>query len=376
MTLLRLALMGHFPTGDAPAGGIESVTANLVRSLAAQPDLELHVVQHRQGAPAGRFAAAGYTLHNLPIARRRLLPNTVQSELLARDWLRRVRPDAVSSHHPSFTLPALDLGIPTLHTLHGMPINEFWTRRGWFRRAATLAEIWLEWRMLRCAPHIVAISDHAIAAYRRRTRAHFHRIDNPIDPRFFDPGPPPPPDRLLFVGNLTPRKGVDVAIAAIARLRPRFPGLRLEIIGAEADPAYVAGLKKQAAGLGDAIHFQGLRNQNEIKRALEQALALVLPSREEHAPVIVAEAMAAGRAVVATTVGALPDMIEPGVTGCLVPPARADALADALAALLIDPAQAAALGAQAAARARARYHPDAVAANYLQTIHEVMAGQN
>lgn len=374
MSKLRLAIMGHFPSGDTPAGGIESVTANLVSRLALRDDLDLHIVQHRRQAPAGTFERQGYTLHNLPTAERRLLPNTYQSEALARAWLRQFRPDAVSSHHPSFTLPCLDLGIPVLHTIHGMPTNEFWTRRGWFMRAATLAEIWLEWRMLRRTPHIVAISDHTVTAYRHRSRAQFYRIDNPIDLRFFDPAPASDPNQLLFVGNLTPRKGVEFAVEAVARLLPRFPNLRLDIIGAEADPVYVQRLKAQAALLGEAVRFRGLCSQAEIRAALARAVALLLPSREEHAPVIVAEAMAAGRPVVATMVGALPTMVEPGVTGILIPPEDAGSAAAAVADLLSDPDRAQRLGAAARERARERYHPDVVAEKYLQGIRAVMAG--
>ena len=135
--------------------------------------------------------------------------------------------------------------------------------------------------MLRRAPHIVAISDHAVAAYRRRTRACFHRIDNPIDARFFDPGPRCRSRIDCCLWAISPRaKAWHLAIAAVALLLPRFPGLRLDIIGAEADPVYVAGLKKQAAALGGAVQFLGLRTQVEIKEALGQAQALVLPSRE------------------------------------------------------------------------------------------------
>ena len=100
---------------------------------------------------------------------------------------------------------------------------------------------------------------------------------------------------------------------------------------------------------------------------------MVLTSFDEHAPVIVAEAMAVGRAVVATTVGALPDMVEAGVTGYLAPPGDADAVAQGLARLLADPQHAASLGAEAARRARQLYHPAAVARGYLQAIAAAQA---
>ena len=369
---MRLAILGHFPF-DAPArGGIQSVIANLRDALVADKSIDLHLIQHRQGIAAGSYEREGCTIHNFAAQPGRLWPNMMRTRGLVAPLLHELAPDAISTHQFEYALPALDTGRPTVHTIHGFPGKELGTRRDWFTRGASLWEMQLERQTLRRIRHIIAISSHVIELYQPRTRAQFHRVNNPVAPVFFLPSPPPEPQRLVFVGNLTPRKGLEVAIAAIDQLRSSFPDLVFDIIGAPADPAYADVLRRQAAPLGKAVRFAGSPPQSGIKEALGRAQALVLTSFDEHAPVIVAEAMASGRAVVATAVGALPDMVEPGVTGYLAPPGDAEAVARGLARLLADPDHAADLGAEAARRARQRYHPIAVAKGYLQAIDTAM----
>ncbi len=373
---LRLAVMGHYPPGRTPSGGIESVNVNLVDALARRGNLEIHMVQHRQIAAPGVIAFPGFTLHNLPAARKRFIPNILQTEKIARDWLRQFRPDAVISHHPSFALAACDLDIPVVHTIHGMPRKEFWTRRGLFARTASATEVWLEWRMLQQVSHIIAISDQMAEIYGRRTRARFHRVNNPISPLFFQPAPPPHPCQALLVGHLNKRKGIDVALQAVAMLAPDFPHFRLNIIGrTDVDPEFTRRVKAQARPLGDAIRFLGPTDQAGIRAAMEQAQIFLLASRMENAPMVIAEAMATGRPVVATDVGGVASMVQPGVTGYLAPNEDARALADGLARLLADAAHAAELGANAARFARENYHPAAVAEGYLRAVHEAIAEQ-
>jgi glycosyltransferase involved in cell wall biosynthesis len=288
-------------------------------------------------------------------------------------FLRELAPDVISTHQFEYALAAFASGIPTVHTIHGFPAKELRVRRTLFTRLASLLDMWMEWQTLRRATDIIAISDHVIRLYQHRTQATFHRVNNPVSPLFFAPSPDPEPYRLVFVGNLTPRKGVEVAIAAVAQIRSEFPQVRFEIVGAAADPTYVAQLRTLAAPLGEGICFCGSPSQAGIKEALARAQALVLTSHDEHAPVIVGEAMASGRPVVATRVGALPDMIEDGVTGYLAPAADVEAVAQALRQVLKNPQLTRRMGVLAAEYARRAYHPEAVADGYLQAMRVAMA---
>jgi glycosyltransferase involved in cell wall biosynthesis len=370
--MLRLAILGHFPVDSPPHGGVQSVIANLRDVYAARDDIELHLLQHRRGIPDGTVVRDGYTMHNLRADESRFVPNMMRTGRRVAPLLREISPDAISTHQPEYALAAFDSGIPTVHTIHGFPANEFWTRRGVFTRAATLWEVWLERQTLRRARHLIAISDHVVKTYRNRTTAVFHRVNNPIAPFFFEPGPAPEPHRLLLVGSLTPRKGIEIAIAAVARLLPDYPDLALEIAGPVKDERYAERLRAQAEPLGPAIQFSGPVTQAGVKQALARAQALALTSYEEHAPMVVAEAMACGRPVVATRVGGLSDMVEPGVNGYLAPAGDVESVAGGLRKLLSDPEHAAKLGRNAALQARQRYHPEAVGDGYLRALQAAM----
>ena len=370
--MMRIVLLGHFPVDAPPTGGVQSVMVNLRDALAQREGIELHLVQHRRGIPDGTVVRTGWTEHNIAAQEDRIMPNMLRTGKRLAPLLRSLQPDVVSTHQPEYAVVALDMSIPTLHTIHGFPGQEFWVRRGVVTRMAMLLEAWQEWMMLQKVRHLVAISDMVIERYRRRTRAHFHRINNPVSPHFFEPGPDPDPNHLLLVGNLTPVKGIDVAIRAIAQLRNDFPQLQLTIVGREPDSVYAAQMRELAAPLGDVVRFLGPVSQQEIKALLDQSIALLLTSTQEHAPMIVAEAMAAGRAVVATRVGAVTSMVSAGETGYLVDAGDISGIASAVARLLHNPSLAQKFGQIAAEIARQQYHPSAVADAYLHAMRETI----
>ena len=145
--------------------------------------------------------------------------------------------------------------------------------------------------------------------------------------------------RALAVGRLVEKKGFDVALAAIAQLGG---AVSLRIVGAGPDEAR---LRRLAArwGLGAAVDFAGRRTHDELPQEYADADVVVVPSvidcrgDRDGLPNVVLEAMASGRAVVASDVAAVSDAVEHDVTGLLFPPGDAAALADALRRLPVRP---------------------------------------
>jgi glycosyltransferase involved in cell wall biosynthesis len=143
---------------------------------------------------------------------------------------------------------------------------------------------------------------------------------------------------LLAVGAVTPRKGYDVLVAALATLRS-LPW-RLTIVGeprnAETFRQLLADIA--AGGLGERIGLLGGISADELASLYAHADLFVLPSRFEGYGMVFAEAMAHGLPVVGTTAGAMPDTV-PAEAGVLVPPDDSEALATALRRLIDDPAE-------------------------------------
>jgi glycosyltransferase involved in cell wall biosynthesis len=140
------------------------------------------------------------------------------------------------------------------------------------------------------------------------------------------------------VARLSPEKGVDVLLAALPEVLSYFPSLATLIVG---DGSETKRLRELAAGHGN-VRFLGTRRDVAALNRLFDVF--VLPSRQEACPMALLEAMAAGRAVVATCVGGSPELIDNGIDGVLVPPEEPAALSAAIVGLLRRPAQREALG--------------------------------
>jgi len=164
--------------------------------------------------------------------------------------------------------------------------------------------------------------------------------------------PPEGGGGFLYLGRLSPEKGVEVLIEAVGRL----PRTRLQVAGdGPLRPALERLAEERAPG---RVKFLGRLSREEAARALACCEALVLPSVcLEVAPLALLEAAAAARAVVASRVGGVPEWVDDGETGLLVPCAEVEPLAEALAALADSPQRARRLGEQARERARRRYDP-------------------
>jgi glycosyltransferase involved in cell wall biosynthesis len=147
-------------------------------------------------------------------------------------------------------------------------------------------------------------------------------------------------------------KGQQFLIEAVAALRERFPALHLALAGDGPRRTHLERLAERS-GIGDRVHFLGRRA--DIPELLACSDAGVLPSLTEGLPNSVLEYLAAGLPVVATRVGGVPEVIEDGQEGFLVPPGNPGALAAALSRLLQDPGLAQRMGDAGQRRAQAEF---------------------
>ena len=167
-------------------------------------------------------------------------------------------------------------------------------------------------------------------------------------------------------------KGLDTALAAFRRAGERYPELRLCLAGRGKDEGRLREMADEL-GVGERTRILPGVGRDEVLRLMGGALALVMPSRLEGLPMVPAEAMAAGVPVVASAVGAVPEVVDPPAGGIVVPPADADATAAAILSLLDDPARRAELSRSARVSAR-RFSWDRVAEEHLAYLHDIAAG--
>ncbi|KAA0233983.1 MAG: D-inositol-3-phosphate glycosyltransferase [Acidimicrobiales bacterium] len=231
----------------------------------------------------------------------------------------------------------------------------------------------------RLSHRVITVADAAAVILRNRMPgASVETMDNAVEVdaisiSALDNDPPV----VVYVGGLTPRKGLLDLFAALGELRRTGSGQwMLEIIGGVSEAGQLeADIVERAAveaGLADSL--MGPLDAEEVRRHLSQADVFVLPSHMDAQPLAILEAMAAGLPIVATAVGQIPVMVREGQEGLIVAPHDPPALADALDRLLADPDLRKRMGTAARERA-ARHYDRHLLSRRLSDVYESLLGR-
>ncbi|MCC5822456.1 MAG: glycosyltransferase family 4 protein [Phycisphaerales bacterium] len=226
---------------------------------------------------------------------------------------------------------------------------------------------------------VTAISEHACEAVRRASpRAiwdKIHIVPCGVGEPFLRPEPLPGPGRrmLCVVARLTARKGLGLLIEAMADEVVSGADLGLEVIGdGELMEELISAVEKR--GLGERVSFRGALGEERVRETMIASHGLVLPSLREGLPVVLMEAMGLGRPVIASRVDGVPELVEDGLHGWLVPPGDREALAGALRVFAhCDAGTLGAMGMEASRQVRER-HDIACAARRLDGVIRASIG--
>ena len=197
------------------------------------------------------------------------------------------------------------------------------------------------------AQTVIVIADGLAPYFRANRRTRVVRIPDGIAVPAPSPRQPPAafgsPLRLCLVGGIDPRKGQDVAVAALAQLRERGIEATLALVGRELDAAFAAAVSESARRLGVADRVTFVGEVADAGPHLDRADIVLAPSRGEWTPLVLMEALARRTPVVASRVGGVPDVVRDHEFGLLVEPESPAELAGAIAELCADPAAALAM---------------------------------
>jgi glycosyltransferase involved in cell wall biosynthesis len=177
------------------------------------------------------------------------------------------------------------------------------------------------------------------------------------------------------VATLRPQKAIDVLLRAIAQVRERAPGVQLLIAGGAEDPDEERRLRELAAELRLDGTVSMLGPRQDVPELLDAFDVAAISSDFEGSPLSLLEYMQAGKPVVSTRVGGVPDVVEDGVTGLLVEPRDPKALAAALAELIGEPDRAAKMGAAGRERQQSEFTLDAMARRIGDLYEEIYAAK-
>lgn len=359
--------------GGADSGGQNVHVASLALALAGHGhEITVYTRRDAPELPDAVPLAPGVTVEHVPAGPPRPVP---KDDLLAympgfAAWLadrwRAGRPDVVHAHFwmsgLASVMAARRCPLPVVQTFHALGR----VKRRYQARADTSPpqRIRLERIVAQRASAVIATCTDEVtelAAYGARPD-HTHVVPCGVDCDRFRPGGLAPrrdgPARVLTLGRLVPRKGVDTVIEAMAGV----PGAELVVAGGPErarldDDPEVARLRRAAAKaeVSGRVTFVGRLGHEEVPALLRSADVVVSDPWYEPFGIAPLEAMACGAAVIAAAVGGHLDTVADGVTGLLVPPRDPGQLADRIRYLLTEPARRRALGAAAAAHVRSRY---------------------
>lgn len=175
-----------------------------------------------------------------------------------------------------------------------------------------------------------------------------------------------------FAGRLIPLKRIDCLLEAVKGLSVRHPGLYVSILG---EGPLRSELEMQARPLGDRVRFLGRGSGSDwIRHWMPVFDILALPSESEGFGLAALEAMACGRAVVASAVGGVPEVVVDGETGLLVPPGDSQKLEAALEALIVDPEMRRGMGVAGRTRAKLLFDARIMARGFEKLYARLISG--
>jgi glycosyltransferase involved in cell wall biosynthesis len=385
--------------GGADAGGQNVHVAALAAALGRRGhDVRVYTRRDDPGLADAVGLAPGVTVEHVPAGPARPLP---KDALLGHmpafaDWLaRRWSADAPAVAHAHFWMSGLaavsvaaERGVPLVHTFHALgsvkrrcqpgadtsPVQRVSVERAVGQRADAI--------IATCTDEVRELAAYGIPASRT------YVVPCGVDTGRFGPAAPGwrspedarrrsrGPTRIMTIGRLVRRKGMDTVIAALAGV----PGAELIVAGGpparqlagDPEARRLRGVA-EAHGVARRVRFTGQVPHRDVPALLRSADVVVSDPWYEPFGIVPLEAMACGKPVVVSAVGGHLDTVIDGLTGLLVPPRDPAALAGALRQLLADPARRAAMGAAGMQRARSRYHWGRIAEETL-AVYERVAG--
>lgn len=265
-------------------------------------------------------------------------------------------------------------GRPVVSTFHHVPQPNL----GW----RTAVREWLAVAVASRGQRTVFVSRASMEEFAKRYRRWqrgWEVVPNGIDLMSFAPAPADFPEELGIPGSaltgllpaaLRGRKGHEAAIEAWPAVLEAVPGALLVFAGSGPEEPRLRAMAEDL-GIASSVVFAGFRT--DVARMLRASTLVLLPSETEALPTVLMEAAACGRAVVASTVGGIPEVVADGVTGVLVPPGDAAALADAVIGLLGDEDRRGAMEAAARRRAEESFSLDRWAGQLRRIYEEAIA---
>ncbi|MEK6733182.1 MAG: glycosyltransferase family 4 protein [Candidatus Omnitrophota bacterium] len=380
---MRIAILGPYPIDgeiNNIYGGVQAVVVNMIKGLSRFQGLEIHVIAASGSIKKNKdFILKGIHIHGIPIDRKfGNITFYARTRKMICKKITGVNPDLIHSHmFGYYTLAGLDSGHKNIVvSTHGLS-NAAWNKKaGFLEKIRYDLQDRIYMKCFRGSDKIIVNSPYTVESLSGVKKFKIYELNNPVSDIFFTSNNAPEEEkRILFVGNICQAKGIMVILESLNVLRNTVEGISVKLAGPIVDKNFyiktVNYIKEN--GLGEYVTFLGSLNDYELKKEYEKASIFAFPSYQDVAPVALLQAMAAGKAIVASSIGGIPYIIDDSVNGFLIKPGDADSLAEKIILFIKDAGLRRELGANAHKKVSENNRIDIVTDN-LYRIYQEVAG--
>lgn len=322
---MKLAMIGPYPLDpqDHIRGGVVNVMINLCNAIKEDEDIDLFIItSSKKIREITNKEYNGISITYLPdkfsvvdhLLGRRLLTGAFQTEL------KKLMPDIVHAQgNPVPIFSALGCQFPHVVTIHGIYKNEMPVQKEVFGiKNQIRSYLFKKWEKQYTGKikNLIATTDEVVRFAQEKSQyISVYKIDNPINPHFFMLPNKEKCLRILFVAQLVHRKGLHLLFESFNQIKSKYPSCQIRIVGsAQYALEYKEKLQRQYKHLVDnnKADFLGGISQEKLYQEYSECSLFCLPSLAESSPLVIAQAMAAGKPVIASRVGGIPAMVKDG----------------------------------------------------------------
>jgi glycosyltransferase involved in cell wall biosynthesis len=376
----KILILGDYPSpGEIISGGIMRsvyLTANALAKDA--PQYDFHVLTATDKIVKNfELINENLTIHYIHFPLRNkpiLVPKFLYKQMIINE-IRKINPDLIHANGTGwdYGYPAVAWKkCPVIITVHGISQNEskYWTgiKGAWHR--ITCRE--MEYHILKRAKNIITVTPYVQNEVHKITfPTEANVISNPVDHKFFNIIKHVIPNRLLFVGGIEERKGLEVLINALYIVKKTIPNITLSVVGGVRSPFYCADIVKLICDLklDKNVNFNGIVSDTRLMSEYSNTAIYISPSYEESEGITILEAMATGTPVIATRSGGAESIIRDNTNGLLVECGNADELAYKI--LICGDALQEHLG-EAGCQSALKYLPENIAKQHLEIYRRLL----
>jgi len=322
---IKVIMVGGIPVDfQSVKGGVEAVILNLLAGFSNIDDVEVTHVAFDKDCKQGRIVnfSKNVKVHFVPYQSRFPLLDYLINQKILRKIIRDAQPDII---HIQESEPHLlrFLNYPKKNivvTQHGIMEEELKYAKGVKDKLKFLFKTFIEQFIFPRFKNVIFISNYNQRLFHSKL-SHFKIIYNPVNSIYFSerPGIARKQNSIIYVGVINRRKNIKIILEAFHQLNQVGITYHLHVVGGYKEQAFESEVLKWVSqyNLMQQITFHGWLKPIEILKVYDQCDFFVLPSRQETLPMSIAEAMALGKTVIASDVGAVSEMFQHKVTGFL-----------------------------------------------------------